>query len=105
MSGDTRKQLQIADAQTVEEFQANNSHPGDQPEHNLTQAAEGSNMNSGQIGVQSVTTRQILPNIKRKNPSKEPGQFLPDSELSRKIDKNQNSKKLKKHNLIQAAEG
>ena len=36
VSGDTRKQLQIADAQTVEEFQANNSHLGDQPEHSPT---------------------------------------------------------------------
>ena len=47
VSGDTRKQLQIAGAQTVDEFQANNSHLSDQPEHNLTQAVEGSNMNSG----------------------------------------------------------
>ena len=55
--------------------------------------------------MQSATTGQLLPNIKRKNPSEEPGQFLPDSELSRKIEKNQNSKKLKKHNLNQEAEG
>ena len=73
VSGDTRKQLQIADAQTVEEFEANNSHLGDQPDHNLTQAAEGSNRNSGQMGLQSVTTGQLLPNIKSKNPSEEPG--------------------------------
>ena len=99
VSGDTRKQLQIADAQTVEEFQANNSHLGDQPKHNLTQAAEGSNKNYGQIGSQSVTTGQVLPNIKRKNPSEEPKQFFPDSELSRKFKKTQNSKELKKHNL------
>ena len=56
VSGDTRKQLQIADAQTVVELQANNSHLGDQPEHNLTQAAKGSNRNSGPIGLLSVTT-------------------------------------------------
>ena len=105
VSGDKRKQLQIADAQTEKEFQANNSHLGDQPEHNLTQAAEGSIMNSGQIRVHCVTTGHLLPDIKRKNPSEEPGQILSDSELSRKFEKNQNSKKLKKHNLIQAAEG
>ena len=56
VSGDTRKQLQIADAQTVEEFQANNSHLGDQPEHNLIQAAEGSNRNFGPTGLLSDTT-------------------------------------------------
>ena len=73
--------------------------------HNLTQAVEGSNRNYGLIGLLSVTTGQLLPNLKQKNPSEAPGQFLPDSELSRKFEKNQNSKKLKKHNLTQAAEG
>ena len=37
VSGDTRKQLQIADAIIVEEFETNNSHLGDQPERNLAQ--------------------------------------------------------------------
>ena len=45
-----------------------------------------------------------MPNINRKNPPEEPGKFLPDSELSKKFEKNLNSKKLKKHNVSQAAE-
>ena len=82
----------------------NNQNSKKLKKHNLTHADELSNRNYGLIGLLSVTTGQLLPNIKRKNPSEEPGQFLPDSELSRKIEKNQNSKKLKKHNLTHAAE-
>ena len=94
--GDPRKYLQIADAQTVEEFQANNSHLGDQPEHNLALTSEIPNKNSGPIGLLSDTTGKLLPNLKRKNPSEELGHFLPDSELTRKMEKNKKSKKLKK---------
>ena len=62
VSGDTRKQLQI------EEFQANNPHLGDQPEHNLAKAAEGSNRNSGPIGLLSDTTGDLPLNLKKTNP-------------------------------------
>ena len=69
VSGDTREQLQIEDAKTVEEFQANNSHLGDQPERNLAQAVEGSDMNYGRVGLLSDTTGKLPPSLKRKHPS------------------------------------
>ena len=66
VSGDTKRQLQIEDAKTVAEFQANNSRIGNQPIHNLVQGVERPDQNSGPAELLSDTPGRLVPNLKGK---------------------------------------
>ena len=82
---DNRKQLQIEDAKTIEEFHENDSHLRNLPERNLAKAVGGSNTNNGPVGWLRDPSRKIQPSLKSKCPFKESDIFLLDSELSREV--------------------